>query len=122
MNKYHSRIKTLTAKSHNYFSYSDICLIRDYLRAKVEEATDKPDDFQEKYEFMHKLLTDKTKRFEEIKEELYRIWGGCHLLYEKYLYDDIADICKNNPNGYFSPKRTCIWSRYIQKARQHFQK
>ena len=110
-------------KTHRYFSFSDICLIRDYLKIKVDEATEIPDNLQERFEYLKKLVEKYGIRKEkDIKEEICQIFNDSELIYDKFHYEHKVEVCKQMLSGYFIPKsKSLVMSSQLKEAKRYFQ-
>ena len=52
MSKYKARINKLVAKTHDFVSHHDLCLMKDFIKSRLDE-TEKPHDFEKQYSIMN---------------------------------------------------------------------
>lgn len=121
MSKYTSRINRLIIKTHNYFSFADHCLVRDYFKAIFDES-EKPADFDERYkEFLELEKEYKATKDEEIKAKFMEIMKDSYAIRYRYMYDNAIKICERFPNGDLQPKTfTDKYRKTISEARNYF--
>lgn len=121
MSKYSNRINKLTVKTHNFISYANQSLVRDYYLALFEES-EKHEDFDKIFnEFLELKTHYEDTRDKETEEKIDVIKKSHRAVIFKYLYQSAASECEKHPNGTWQPKIfTDYFLTIISDAKRYF--
>jgi len=122
MSKFRGRINKLFLKTHFHISNDELELIRDYLKAQVDDAGVSIDDFKNECEQLNKLFQNVTeKESSEIPEKMGKILKGNHLAHCAFLYKKTIEDCKKYPDGMWFPNSFLDnVPRLVQSAKKYF--
>ena len=100
MNKYNNRLNKLTAKTHDYFSYSEFVLIRDYWKARMDENNATVEKYEEACvrfgELIKASIISGNKKFRQEAQELYGSDENIRLVMK---YQFASKKCADNLTG-----------------------
>lgn len=122
MSRFKNRVKRLHIKTHDYISADDLMILRDFFKARFDDANAKPEDFQEEAEQLEKLCKDEANQSnEETKQKLKELLEKTPLANTACLYRFSVKECQDYPNGIWSPKyMNSAYLMVISEAKNYF--
>jgi hypothetical protein len=121
MNKFEGRIRKLITKTHNFVSYEDLCLMRDYFEERFDEA-EKPEDLESRLQELEILSQRRDVENDTCGDARMRelICGSDAVRY-KGLYEWMTRLCNAAPNGTWLPELVnYAFPRLIADAKAYF--
>lgn len=121
MAKSENRIRSLVKRTHNFLSYEDLCLIRDYFEARFKES-DQPLDLESRLEEVEFLLKERDLENDvDAKSRIDELIRGSDAVRYKGLFEWMTSMCKYAPNGTWLPALiNYTYPLLVAEARTYF--
>lgn len=112
MGKYKSRIDRLRSKTQQFVSYRNLCILRDYFKAKYDEH-EKTEDFERQYQEWLEIKFNCADDLEKLKRKM----EENPAIIDRWLYERYAAMCKQYTKGVWLAKRNIF---YLDAAKRYF--
>ncbi len=89
MSRLSSRLDKLVLKTHKFFPAKDLSLIRDYLKALLDENNAKAEDFQREIDQINKVAEEsRNDKSIDLRQKFEEIMKGNDVIIYAYLYQE----------------------------------